>query len=157
MPRCQPKLNFWKTRWKCTVCGARRPFNAQTQTLATIHHECGRPKPYAGPGTQLKRMLAKLGLKPEPGCPCLSRAAEMDRRGVPWCAENIDTILGWLKEESDRRGLPFAEFVARMLIKRAIGAARRAGSLSEKAAATSDTLLSLAVKPGLAHQDLLIK
>ena len=84
MPRCQPKLNFWKTRWKCTVCGARRPFNAQTQTLATIHHECGRPKPYAGPGTQLKRMLGKLGLKPEPGCPCLSRAAEMDRRGVPW-------------------------------------------------------------------------
>ena len=73
-----------------------------------------------GPGAQLKKMLAKVGIRSTPTCSCNARARYMDFMGVVWCEKNIDTIVGWLKEESDKRGLPFIEFVARALINRAI-------------------------------------
>lgn len=49
--------------------------------------------------------------------------------GIEWCEseEGMKTILGWLREESEKRGLPFVEFAAKVLVKRAIHNARRKG------------------------------
>ncbi len=70
-----------------------------------------------GAGTHLKRLIGWLG----GSCPnCDRRAKEMDANGPQWCAENLDTIVGWLRESAAERGLPFSAFVARRLVRAAI-------------------------------------
>ena len=57
-----------------------------------------------------------------------ARAAEMDRREQEtpgWCEANLDTIVGWLREQAEARGLPFLDVAGRMLVRRAIANARR--------------------------------
>jgi hypothetical protein len=78
-----------------------------------------------GPGTELKRILATVGIYATGTCKCGRRAAEMDRRGCAWCEENLDTIVGWLREEAEKRGLPFVDVAGRLIVRRAIAAARR--------------------------------
>jgi hypothetical protein len=52
----------------------------------------------------------------------------MDTRGCDWCEANLDTIVGWLREEAEKRGLPFLDVAGRLLVRRAIRNARRAAS-----------------------------
>lgn len=68
--------------------------------------------PGYGVGTALKSLLGKLGIKATENCSCNHRAHEMDRLGLKWCKENQETILGWLKEEADKRQLPFSKTAA---------------------------------------------
>ena len=90
------------------------------------------PEPVAppthGPGTELKKLLAKVGITASPDCACNARAAEMDRQGVEWCEANLDTIVGWLREQAEARGLPFLNLAGRMLVRRAIHNARKTPS-----------------------------
>ncbi len=81
--------------------------------------------PIGGAGTELKNLIAKFGLQPGLNCKCGQHIREMDANGVEWCAENIDTITGWLREEAQRASLPFTEIGAKLLIKRAIRNARK--------------------------------
>jgi hypothetical protein len=39
----------------------------------------------------------------------------MDRLGVDWCEQNLEKIVGWLKEEAIKRKLPFFRFAGRRL------------------------------------------
>lgn len=78
-----------------------------------------------GPGTELKKLLSRLGLKPASNCKCSKRIREMNQRGYKWCAANIPIILDWLREEAKRAGLPFLEVGARIIVKRAIRNAQR--------------------------------
>jgi len=79
-----------------------------------------RPKPTpSGPGTELKLILKKFGIRAK-GCGCTSRAAEMDRRGPEWCRENIDRIVGWLRGQARKRKLPFSRSAAKILVRLAI-------------------------------------
>lgn len=78
-----------------------------------------------GPGTILSGMISSLGIKSTPNCACRRHAIEMNEKGPDWCEANIDTILGWLKLESENRKLPFIEAIARMMVKRAISKSRR--------------------------------
>lgn len=82
--------------------------------------------PTSGPGTELKKLLATIGITSTPNCSCNARAAEMDRLGCDWCEANIDTIVGWLREEAEKRGLPFLDAAGRLLVRRAIHNARKA-------------------------------
>jgi hypothetical protein len=81
--------------------------------------------PTYGPGTELKKLLAKVGITATPDCACNARAAEMDRQGVEWCEAKLDTIVGWLREQAEARGLPFLDVAGRLLVRRAIANARR--------------------------------
>jgi hypothetical protein len=81
--------------------------------------------PACGPGCHLKKLLAKAGITSTPDCSCNARAAEMDRQGAEWCEANIDTIVGWLREQAEARGLPFLDIAGRLLVRRAIANARR--------------------------------
>jgi hypothetical protein len=84
--------------------------------------------PTHGPGTELKKLLAKVGITASPDCACNARAAEMDRQGVEWCEANLDTIVGWLREQAEARGLPFLDIAGRLLVRRAIQNARKAAA-----------------------------
>jgi hypothetical protein len=87
-----------------------------------------KPRPLGyGPGTELKRLLGRIGIKAEPGCKCTARAEEMDRRGCDWCAANVPLIVGWLREEATKRSLPFLDAAGTVIVRRAISNARRRG------------------------------
>ena len=84
--------------------------------------------PTHGPGAELKKLLARVGITASPDCSCNARAAEMDRQGVEWCEANIDTIVGGLREQAEARGLPFLDIAGRLLVRRAISNARKAAA-----------------------------
>jgi hypothetical protein len=79
-----------------------------------------------GPGTILTGMISSIGIKSTSNCSCRKHAIEMNTLGNDWCEENIGTVLGWLKEESTKRNLPFVEMVAKLMVQRAIKTSRRA-------------------------------
>ena len=80
--------------------------------------------PY-GPGSILASMFSALGIKSSPTCSCKKHALEMNIRGIEWCEDNIETICGWLKEESQKRGIPYVDSVAKMVVKRAINKSKK--------------------------------
>jgi len=78
-----------------------------------------------GPGTELKKLLAgwPLYIKSTPTCSCNARARKMDEeeaRDPGWCAAHLDEIVGWLREEANKRGLPFLDSAGKLLVKKAI-------------------------------------
>ena len=83
------------------------------------------PPPH-GPGTELKKLLSKVGITTKPGCACNKRARVMDEKGCDWCAANLSTITAWLKEEHTRQKimLPFSETAVSLLVRYAIRRAR---------------------------------
>jgi hypothetical protein len=76
-------------------------------------------------GTELKKLLGRIGIRATDSCPCNKRAREMDARGCPWCRENIDTISGWLEEQAKARHLPYSHMLGKKLISMAISAAEK--------------------------------
>lgn len=80
--------------------------------------------PY-GPGTILSGMIATMGIKVTSNCSCKKHAIEMNEKGPEWCEENINTIIGWLKEESNKRGIPFIETAAKLIVNRAINKSKK--------------------------------
>ena len=82
----------------------------------------------AGPGTELKKLLKFLGLPDKPGCSCNKKAQLMDKWGWETCSlpEKEDEIISWLKQEAVKRKLPFVEWGARVIVRRAVRNARKA-------------------------------
>lgn len=78
-----------------------------------------------GVGSELKKILKTIGITAAPGCSCNKRARKMDINGIPWCEENVDVIVGWLREEAERRGMPFVDLGGRALVKMAIKRAKK--------------------------------
>lgn len=78
-----------------------------------------------GPGTILSSLLSSIGITSTPNCKCRQRAITMNENGPDWCEQNIDTILEWLKEEANKRQLPFIQTIARLLVNRAIRISRQ--------------------------------
>jgi len=97
-----------------------------------------KPKPKVstsipeGAGTEVKRLLAKFKLNPAPGCKCNSRMNIMNKNGPDWCEQNIDTIVGWLREEADRANLMFNTIAAKLIVRRAIHNARKKEKYRQK-------------------------
>jgi hypothetical protein len=125
----------------CAVCGRRSPWPqadrmcvgggglaTEASTNRHLGGANGGNSHSDGPGTELKKLLATVGITASPTCSCNARAAEMNARGVDWCKANIDTIVGWLREEAAKRGLPFLDAAGRLLVRRAIRNARKAAS-----------------------------
>lgn len=82
-------------------------------------------KPAGGPGTELKKLLGRIGITASPNCSCNARAKTMDDKGIQWCREHVPTIVGWLQEESKKRRLPFVKFAAERLVLFAIDRAEQ--------------------------------
>lgn len=60
--------------------------------------------PGDGPGTELKKILAGIGITASESCDCNAKARQMDVWGVDGCNENFDVIVNWLREGADRWG-----------------------------------------------------
>lgn len=57
-----------------------------------------------GSGTYLHKLLKHItGEEITASCKCGPHIVEMNMRGPAWCRENVETIVGWLEEEIDRR------------------------------------------------------
>lgn len=77
------------------VCRCKRKHDnfAQTLNVTSCHVD-----PRSGPGTELSKLLAELGLKTSAGCRCKNRARQMDSWGVSGCWEHFEEIVAWLQE-----------------------------------------------------------
>jgi hypothetical protein len=83
--------------------------------------------PPRGPGSELSKLLKRLGIEPKPTCTCRAKAAQMDAWGPDECSrpERIDEVVAVMRAEAEARGLPFLDVAGRMLVRRAIRNARR--------------------------------
>ena len=116
---------------RCEVCGATFAATGRVRAVCGIVRVKPKPAFAGGPGTELKRLLASIGINASSNCACNGKAKTMDVRGVEWCTVNVGTIVGWLREEASRRGLPFVDVVGRMLVRRAIHNARKEAQRAE--------------------------
>jgi len=105
--------------------------------------QCTVPVPETcGPGCQLRRSLAWLGIRDDGSCGCDSFAAKMDAWGQG-CWDHMEEIVEHLREAAATKGLPFIATAARILIARAIEAARK-----ETADATQAEAEAHVARPG---------
>ena len=83
--------------------------------------------PAHGPGTELSKLLKRIGINPTPTCQCRAMSQKMDQWGPDECErpERIDEVVKVMREEATARGLPFIDIAGRMLVRRAIANARR--------------------------------
>jgi hypothetical protein len=77
------------------------------------------------PGTVLSKMIKSVGIQMTDSCSCKRHALEMNEKGNDWCEQNIDTIVGWLRDEAKRRNLPFMDALGKLLVGRAIKKSRK--------------------------------
>jgi hypothetical protein len=83
--------------------------------------------PTHGPGTELSKLLKRIGIEPTPTCSCRAKAAQMDAWGCDEASkpERIDEVVAVMRAEAEARGLPFLDIAGRLLVRRAISNARR--------------------------------
>jgi len=115
------------TIYRCRHCGKGVARDTPPPDEACSKREAP-PATVSGPGTELKKLLGRVGIKATANCSCNRRAREMDERGAAWCRENIDTISGWLAEQASRRGLPYSATLGKQIILLAIRAAEKAAA-----------------------------
>jgi hypothetical protein len=85
------------------------------------------PTPASGPGTELSRLLKRIGIEPTPTCSCRAMQQKMDQWGCDEASkpERIDEVVAVMRAEAEARGLPFLDVAGRLLVRRAIRNARR--------------------------------
>lgn len=113
---------------QCEVCGVSFATTEKVRSVCGVQRTGKKPK--GGPGSELKKILARFGIQASPTCKCNARAVLMDYNGIEWCEENIETIVGWLGEEADRRGLPFINAIAAVIVRRAIANAKKNAAIN---------------------------
>jgi len=79
-------------------------------------------------GTELKKLLSKIGIQSKKGCGCSDRARHIDYMESiepGWAEKNIEEIVDWMQEEAKKRKLPFVRAGAKVLVKLAIRRAKK--------------------------------
>jgi hypothetical protein len=136
IPECRWRDDAKTTCSSTKIAGRRRrcsdtPCPIDPKQVCPIcrfaNHEAVKDAPQrrqGGPGTELSAMLSWWGIAADASCSCKQRANLMDAYGADWCAAKLETIVGWLKEEAERRGLPFVAWLARGMVRKAIKRAK---------------------------------
>lgn len=57
-----------------------------------------------GPGTELKKLLAELGIKSFAGCSCEKHAAQMNAWGIDGCRGHFEEIREWVVDAQAKAG-----------------------------------------------------
>lgn len=78
----------------------------------------------AGPGTELKALLAKFGIHASPTCGCNAMARKMDAWGPDESLKHLEEIVDVMEETAKKRNLPFIRSAGRLLVRRAISKSR---------------------------------
>ena len=113
---------------RCTVCGVEDFFCGSARSCPSPSESPEPPAPPThGPGTELSRLLKRIGIEPTPTCACRAKAQQMDAWGCDEASkpERIDEVVAVMRAEATARGLPFIDLAGRMLVRRAIATARR--------------------------------
>jgi hypothetical protein len=85
-------------------------------------------QPPSGPGTELKKMLATIGIHATPTCKCNKMAKQMDAWGWEESLKHIDEIVTVMEETAKKRKLPFVRTAGKTLVRIACWKAKRAGN-----------------------------
>lgn len=112
----------------CEVCGAQFVSDQRIRAVCGIDRSKKEEIPEGGVGTEVKKILSRIGITASPTCQCNARAKKMDYMGIKWCEENIDAIVGWLRDEAKTRRLPYSDFAGKALVWYAIRRARKSGA-----------------------------
>lgn len=113
----------------CTVCGNKYSLSpGKLRAVCGIDRSKKEEIPEGGVGTEVKKILSRIGITASPTCQCNARAKKMDYMGIKWSEENIDAIVGWLRDEAKTRRLPYSDFAGKTLVWYAIKRARKAGA-----------------------------
>jgi hypothetical protein len=93
--------------------------------MADPIHECplSVQSVSCGPGCQLRRSLSWF-VRDDGQCGCTEYAAQMDAWGPDECWRRLEEIVEHLRQAAEKKSLPFIATAARILIGRAIEAAR---------------------------------
>lgn len=87
----------------------------------------GRPRPEPdigpGPGTELKKLLASIGIHATPTCKCNKMAKQMNEWGQE-SLKHIEEIVDVMEETAKARGLPFVRLGGKALVRLACMRAR---------------------------------
>ncbi len=102
---------FDEPHWTCLRCGwvykliSDKPPHRTCPALQTPEAKAAaKHAAKHGPGAQLHKLIEKLtGEGITASCKCAGHIAEMNLRGPAWCRKNVETIIGWLLEEVQRR------------------------------------------------------
>jgi hypothetical protein len=95
---------------------------ADYEALRTFY---GAPPP--GPGTELKALLATIGIVASPTCKCNKMAKKMDEWGQE-SLHHIEEIVDVMEETAKKRKLPFLRTACRTLVRIACWKAKRKGN-----------------------------
>jgi hypothetical protein len=82
----------------------------------------------SGPGTELKKLLATIGIHATPTCKCNKMAAKMDAWGWEESLNHIEEIVDVMEQTAKKRKLPFVRTAGRTLVRIACWKAKRAGN-----------------------------
>src|SRR5262245_34204053 len=66
---------------------------------------CGGATVPNGPGTELRKLLTELAIRPKPGCACAAMEREMNRLGPDGCQRERETLAKRLKQKAAAFGL----------------------------------------------------
>jgi hypothetical protein len=81
----------------------------------------------SGPGTELKALLATIGIVASPTCKCNKMARQMDEWGQE-SLHHIEEIVDVMEETAKKRKLPFLRTAGRTLVRIACWKAKRKGN-----------------------------
>jgi hypothetical protein len=84
-----------------------------------------RPAPTSGPGTELKALLATIGIVASPTCKCNKMARKMDEWGPDESLAHMEEIVDVMEETAKARKLPFLRAGAKQLVRLAVWRARK--------------------------------
>jgi hypothetical protein len=103
--------------------GCRERFIEDGQLVERDCYSGSPPTPPAGPGTELKALLAKFGIHATPTCKCNATAKQMDSMEPlepGWCLSHIEEIVDVMQSTAKARGLPFLRAAGKLLVRRAV-------------------------------------
>ena len=87
---------------RCPKCSAEVQSKYREPSLH--RRRCGLTPP-GGPGTELRKIFAELGIKPGKGCKCKGYARRMDSWGPSGCAARLPEIVAHLQDKAETFGL----------------------------------------------------
>lgn len=87
---------------KCDACGYER---ITRWPVANVHHRC-HATPENGPGTELHKLIAELGLTPTASCCCEAMQQKMNAWGPGGCREHREEILAHLRTAYSKTDWP---------------------------------------------------
>jgi hypothetical protein len=118
--RCQERGYSLSEVMPCVVRQIDKDLWVIDETHPSYPHSRDPKPPQCLAGTELKKLLKRVGITASPNCSCNHRAAHMDNMGCQWVKDNIETVVDWLGEESKKRGLPFVRMAGRALVSLAV-------------------------------------